>query len=137
MSGEVGFTLLKRKERAPLFRISLTLFYHTHGVMSSGIRSRGVGADRGRTQLAPTVSVILSLLCHPERSNKAESKDLDRGKNAEGAVCIRQTFLRKNVTSRHWTATLLLRSRNGFTLRFACSPNGSTANFDSTSFRSG
>ena len=69
-------------------------------------------------------------LRHPERANKREPKDLARAKQAR-ARCVCAKLLHLMLLYVHGTATLLLRSRNGFALRFArllrCTSQTSTA----------
>ena len=72
---------------------------------------------------------VLSFNRHPERAHGREPKDLDRAKQARArCVCANPSM---NVTLRQRTATLSLRSRNGFALRFArllrCTSQTSTA----------
>jgi hypothetical protein len=75
---------------------------------------------------------------HPERSNKAEPRDLDRAKKARARYEHAELFLCEKLLCVCGTATLLLRSHCGAKRLVVCSfASLHLANFGSTPFHSG
>ena len=59
------------------------------------------------------------MMCHPDRANKRERRDLQKRKKRFWRCVCTKLSLRKMLLIVHGIATLFLRSRYGFALRFA------------------
>ena len=53
------------------------------------------------------------IMCHPDRGNKTEWRDLQKRKKRFWRYVYAKLFPCKMLLIVHWSATLLIRSRNG------------------------